>query len=71
MKCYRVTVLASPDSTEYLVDTIVETKQSSKAVINRFLRKYPDCYEVSAVVPKVEPEYVPYKTPNEQKMLWS
>lgn len=44
---YRVTVLATRDSTEYLVDTLVETVQSAKAVINRFLRKYPDCYEVS------------------------
>ena len=69
MKQYRVTVLASPDSTKYLVDTIVETKQSSRAVINRFLRKYPDCYEVSAAPPKAEPDFIPYK--NEQKMLWN
>lgn len=47
MAKYRVTVLADQDSTEFLVDMVVETKQSARAVINRFLRKHPDCYEVS------------------------
>jgi hypothetical protein len=47
MNRYRVTILATPDSTTYAVDTIVETKQSAKAVINRFLRKHFDCYEIT------------------------
>jgi len=47
MKRFRVTVRFSRDSIAYDVDTTVETKQSARAVINRFLRKYPDCYEVS------------------------
>jgi hypothetical protein len=46
-KKYRVTVLATRDSTEFLVDTVVESKQSVRAVSNRFLRKYADCYEIS------------------------
>jgi hypothetical protein len=51
MAKYRVTVLMNRDSTEYLVDKIVETKSSARAVINRFLRKHPDCYEVSVDAP--------------------
>lgn len=51
-KQYRVTVLATPQSTEYCVDIIVESKQSPSAVCNRFVRKYPDCYEVSVDIVK-------------------
>jgi len=47
---YRVRILETPDSTEYRVDTVVESKQSAKAVINRFLRKFPDVYEISVDV---------------------
>jgi len=45
---YRVTILETPDSTKYLVDKVVESKQSLQAVINRHVRKYPDAYEISA-----------------------
>lgn len=51
MAKYRVTVLATEDSTDFLVDKVVETKQSARAVIRRFLRLYPDCYEVSVDAP--------------------
>lgn len=47
MNRFRVTVRFSRDSIAYDIDTIIETKQSARAVINRFLRKHPDCYEVS------------------------
>ncbi len=53
---YRVTVLEKQDSTAYLVDTVIESKQSPKAIINRYLRKYPDAYEVTAE--KYVPQYV-------------
>jgi hypothetical protein len=44
---YRVTVLEKPDSTVYLVDKIVESKQSPSAVLNRYIKKHPDAYELS------------------------
>jgi hypothetical protein len=47
MAKHRVTVLATKDSTEFLVDKVVETKNSARSVIKRFLRLYPDCYEVN------------------------
>lgn len=53
---YRVTVFEKPDSTTYLVDTIIESKHSPKAIINRYIRKYPDAYEVT--VEKHVPQYV-------------
>ena len=45
-KEYSVTVLETENSNTYLVDTIVETKQSFDAIINRFLKKYPECYRI-------------------------
>jgi len=46
---YRITILETPDSTEYLVDKVVESKQSAQAVLNRYIRKYPDAYEFNVI----------------------
>lgn len=51
MAKYRATVLATKDSTEFLVDKIVETKDSARSIIRRFLRLHPDCYEVIVDAP--------------------
>ena len=45
MKRFRITILETPDSTEYLVDKVIESKQSAQAVLNRYIRKYPDAYD--------------------------
>lgn len=45
-KEYRVTVLETRDSTEYLVDKIIESKDKPYTISKRYLKKYPLVYEI-------------------------
>jgi hypothetical protein len=45
---YRVTVLATHDSTEYLVDKVIESKETPRQIVQRYLKKYPNVHAISA-----------------------
>lgn len=45
---YRVRVLENPESTEYLVDKIVKSRQTPRAIVGQYLKLYPDAYQIEA-----------------------
>lgn len=56
---YRVTVLETQKSTEYLLDTIIESKQKPRTIVNKFLKLYPNvhCIEARQVNPFLTRSY--------------
>lgn len=44
----RVTVLASKNSTEYLVDKVIETDDTPKVIVKQYQKQYPAVHCIEA-----------------------
>jgi hypothetical protein len=45
---YRLKVLETRDSSEYLVDAVINSNKSPRSIVKEYLKIYPDVYMIEA-----------------------